>query len=65
MLKRIKRMWDLSDKDLSKFEGLSKEQIERFSSIGDGKATFFGEPTPEDEKELERENKGLKGIFGL
>ena len=65
MLKRIKRMRDLSNRDLTKYEGLTKEEIELLPLAGDGKATFFGEPTREEEKELEREDKGLKGIFGL
>ncbi len=49
----------VSDMNSVKLIELEKEEK------GNGKATFFGEPTPEDEKELEREDKGFKGIFGL
>ena len=65
MLKRIKRMWELSNRDLTKYETLTKEEIKALPLVGNGKAVFFSEPTPEDERELDRENKGLKGIFGL
>lgn len=65
MFKRIKRMWDLSNRDLTKYESLTEEEIKALPLAGDGKATFFSEPTPDDEKELERENKGFKGIFGI
>lgn len=32
---------------------------------GDGKAEFLGEGTTEEFEELEKEDKGQKGIFGL
>jgi len=32
---------------------------------GDGKAEFLGEGTHEEFLEMEKESKGLKGIFGL
>lgn len=31
---------------------------------GDGKAIFIGEGSEEEYKEMEKERKGLKGIFG-
>lgn len=68
MFKRLKTLWKLSSKDqetLNSFYGLSDKQIMDLPDAGDGKAVFFSEPTLEEEKELEREDKGFKNIFGL
>lgn len=65
MIKRIKRLWSLSKKDPVALEKLTDEQIDSLPSVGNGKAVFFSEPTLEEEKELEREDKGFKGIFGI
>lgn len=63
MLKRIKRMWQLSKKDpkaLAVLENLSEEQLALVpdEEIGDGKAVFFGEPTDKDYEEFKREEEG-------
>lgn len=68
MLQRIKRLWLLSKKDpkaLEILESLKPEQLAVIpdAEIGDGKAVFFGEPTPEDQLEHEREEKGMKPWF--
>lgn len=65
MLKRIKRMYELSKKDPKALDELTDEQIASLPGEGDGKAEFFGEGTEAEWKEQEREDKGLKGIFGL
>lgn len=61
-------MYDLSKKDpetLKKLENLTPEQLASVPEEGDGKAVFFGEGTHAEFEEMEREKKGLKGIFGL
>lgn len=68
MLRRIKRLWQLANKDpkaLEKLESLTDAQVDLVPSEGDGKAEFFGPGTEEEWKELEREDKGFKGIFGI
>lgn len=65
MLKRLKRMYELSKKDPESLDKLTEEQIKSIPDEGDGKAVFFGEGSQEEFKELEKEDKGFKGIFGL
>jgi hypothetical protein len=65
MLQRLKKIIKLSTKDLSKVDALSDEQIDAIPDEGDGKAVYFGEGTEEELLEQEREDKGLKGIFGI
>lgn len=68
MLQRLKRFWQLSKKDpkaLEKLEKLTDEEMAYIPEIGDGKAVFFSEGTEEEFKEMEKEDKGFKGIFGL
>lgn len=65
MLQRLKKIIKLSTKDLSKVDALSDEQIDAIPDEGDGKAVYFGEGTEEELREQEREDKGLKGIFGI
>lgn len=68
MLKRLKRLIQLSKKDpkaLEKLESLTEEQIAIIPEAGDGKAVFIGPGTEEEFKEQEKEDKGLKGLFGL
>lgn len=45
-------------KDVNDIKTFDKKDI--LDNVGDGKAEFFGEPTPEDEKEFERSEKGTK-----
>ncbi len=33
--------------------------------VGDGQAVFMGQGTEDEWKELQKEDKGFKGIFGL
>lgn len=68
MFNRLRKLWKLTKKDqkaLEKLESLNDEQITAIPDEPDGKAVFFGTPTEKEFKELEREDKGLKGIFGL
>ena len=68
MLKRLKRLIQLSKKDpkaLEKLESLTEEQIAIIPEAGDGKAVFIGPGTEEEFREQEKEDKGLKGLFGL
>lgn len=61
-------MYKLAKKDpeaLQKLENLTPEQLATVPEEGDGKAVFFGEGTHEEFEELEREKKGLKGLFGM
>lgn len=66
MLKRIKRLVQLSKKDpkaLSVLENLTPEQLSKVPDEGDGKAVFFGDGTEEEFVELQREDSGLKGWY--
>lgn len=68
ILKRLNRLWKLSNKDpkaLNKLENLSDEQMAVIPEIGNGKAVFIGQGTEEEFKQMEKEDKGFKGIFGL
>jgi Mg2+/Co2+ transporter CorB len=64
MLKRLKRMWNLSQKDPEILNNLTEEQINQIPNVGDGKAVFIPQGSEEDFKEFEKEEKGFKGIFG-
>jgi len=63
MLSRLKKIWTLSKKDPKDL----KEVFEVAKDLPDEdtKAEFLGAGTEREFKELEREDKGLKGIFGL
>jgi len=63
MFKRLRRMWQLSDKDITAFESLTPEEIKNIPIAGDGKAEFLGEGTEEEYLEQERKDKGLKGWY--
>lgn len=65
LFQRIKKIIALSKKDISVIDKLSEKEINAIPDSGDGNAVFFGEPTLEEEKLIEREDKGYKGIFGL
>jgi len=65
MWKRITNIIKLSGKDPQFIEELSPEFIQQAPEMGDGNAVFLGEGSAEEWKEQEREDKGLKGIFGL
>lgn len=68
LLNRIKRLWELANKDkgiLEKLETLSPEEVLSIPESGDGNAVFLGEGTQEEFEEQQKEDKGLKGIFGL
>lgn len=63
MFKRLRRMWQLSDKDIKALETLTPEEIQNIPVLGDGKAEFLGEGTEEEYIEQERKDKGLKGWY--
>jgi hypothetical protein len=52
MIQRLKKIWELSSKDL--------EVIEKLPQKGNGKAVFFSEPNAMDDLEHEREVNGVK-----
>lgn len=67
-VRRIRKLWALSQKDpkaLEKLENLTPEQMAIIPEEGDGKAVFFGEGTEAEFREQEKNDRGLKGIFGL
>lgn len=66
MIKRIKRMWDLSRKDekaLKMLEGLTPEQLNEIPNAGNSKAVFFDEGTQEDYVDQERKDQGMLGWY--
>lgn len=66
LIKRIKRILELSKKDpkaLEALENLTPEQLAQVPDEGDGKAVFFSEATEKDFVEFEREQTGLKGWY--
>jgi len=68
MFKRLKRLYQLSKKDpkvIEKLEGLSEEQMAIIPDEVDGKAEFLGSGTEQEFKDQQKEDKGLKGIFGI
>lgn len=65
MFNRIKRAWQLSNKNPEYLEKLTDEQIQTIPDKGNGKAVFITDGSVEDHEEFEREEKGFKGIFGL
>lgn len=63
MLKRIKRLWQLTKKDskaLEVLEGLSDEQLAIIPDESDGKAEFLGSGTQEEWLEQQRDDDGSK-----
>lgn len=69
MLKRLKRLWELTNKDkntLDAFMKLTDKEIMSIPDKGYGKAVFLGEGTHEEFIEQEREDKfGTKKLFNL
>ena len=70
MFKKIKRLIALASKDpeaLKVLEGLTDEQLKAVPDVseGDGQAEFFGEGTPEELKELKKEDEGMKPWYDL
>ncbi len=68
MLKKIKRLWKLANKDpkaLEVLESLTEEQLKAVPDVSDtdGKAVFFGEGSHEEFIDLQNEDKGLKAWF--
>lgn len=71
MFQRIKNLLELSNYspkleqsiDLTTKQKVSKVVLEK--NEPEVQAEFFGEGTEEEYKELELEDKGLKGIFGI
>lgn len=64
--KRIKRYWELTNKDpkaLEKFESLTEEEIAFIPEISDEKAVFFGNGTEEEFKEIQKEDSGMKAWY--
>lgn len=63
MLKRLKKLWNLTKKDpkaLAVLENLSEEQLAIVPEEGDGKAEFLSMGTDEDFVEFEKEEAGMK-----
>lgn len=77
MLKRLKNVWDsitgknyLTKDEMAKLltdnPEIAKQIKDKLNVVeGDGKAEFFGPGTEEEFEEQDKEDKGLKGIFGL
>jgi len=63
MLSRIKKIWTLSKKDPKDLEEIFK--VAKDLPDEDTKVEYLGVGTEKEFKELEKEDKGLKGIFGL
>lgn len=70
--KRIKNLWSVSEHGSAADNQLREALKDAGPNIpaptedlGDGKAEFIGEGTEADFKEQEKEDAGLKGIFGL
>lgn len=76
-IQRIRKAWALSKAgDVIYFDPtkLNEQQLKELQDsrgvisvpqapLGDGKATFFGDPTPEEQLEHEREERGEKGWY--
>lgn len=68
MIKKLKRLYELSKKDpeaLRVLENLTEEQLAIVPDEGDGKAVFFSEPSEEDYKEFKKEEEGMKPWYDL
>lgn len=66
LIPRLKRMWELSNKDsktIDVLENLTTEQIKDIPEKGDGTAEFLGEGTTEEYEEMVKEDKGEKGWY--
>ena len=66
MLKRMRRMWELSNKDpeaLKALESLPATVIKSIPERANGKAEFLGEGTEDEYLDLERKDKGLKDWY--
>lgn len=66
MLKRIKRLWKLTNKDekaLKQLEELSDEQIDLIPDENYEDGVFFGEGTQEEYDQLEKEDSGMSGWY--
>lgn len=64
MFQRLKRLILLSKKDPQAVEMLLEEKIQALPD-DDTKAVFLGAGTAAEFKEQQKEDNGLKGIFGL
>lgn len=64
LITRVKRIWKLSKKDKTSLDKLTNEQIDALPDE-DTRAVFISEGTHEDYEEQVKEDKGLKGIFGI
>lgn len=65
MFKRIKNLIELSKAPQESIDNAVKAMKVNQEKLGDGKAVFFGPGTHEEFEEMNREKKGLRGIFGL
>lgn len=67
LLKRAKRIWDISRKDKNSLEEFMRLKDSEIMDLPDEetKATFFDRGFEKEHKELNNQDKGLKGIFGL
>lgn len=66
MIKKIKRLWELSNKkpeDIELLLNLKESDLALIENEGNSKATFFSEGTDEDFEEYEKENKGLAAFY--
>lgn len=67
MLKRIKRHFQFAKLPENAQENaleIEQEKVEE-GVYGDGKAEFLGEGSQEEFEQMQKADKGLKGIFGL
>lgn len=63
MLKRIKRLWQLSKRDKKLVDKLTLDEIVSIPLEGDEKAEFIGEGTQEEYEEQQKKDKGLFNLF--
>lgn len=64
MFQRLRKIIKLSKKDPDEVERLLDSQVDGLPDE-DTKAVFLGQGTEDEYKEQEKQDKGLKGIFGL
>lgn len=64
MIKRLKNLWNLTS-FVPSIEGEKTILVKDKELEENVEAEFFGEGNEEDFKEWEREQQGIKGIFGI
>lgn len=63
MLKRIKKLWDISNAPKERIDSLYEDIKENERLMGDGKAVFLGDATEKELEEFEKEESGMKGWY--